>query len=194
VTIGREFRLIVRHRPDVRRLREDLIGLAGGFTEIEAGGRLRFILCLAGRDAKQRVLELVEAWKTRGVVVSLEDQERAPDRDEVYFLLPLQRNPDLAGGPRGPLFTNEDLAGIRTELARRFSFRPEMVRVYGEWRNAAGELVPDVSFLIRVPRRGRGTTPSLRRFLREHILANPRCDQDCLYLSNRWRGEYVYPV
>lgn len=42
----------------------------------------------------------------------------------------------------------------RDELARRFHFRPETVRVYGEWRNDAGQLIPDDSLLIRVPRRG----------------------------------------
>lgn len=112
MTIGREYRLVVKPGPDVRRLREDLIDLAGGFTKIEAGRRLRYIVCLPGRDVKPRVQELVEAWRGRGVAVSLEDEERSPDRDELYFLLPLQRNPDPAGGHRRPLFTNEDMAGI----------------------------------------------------------------------------------
>jgi hypothetical protein len=195
----REFRILVVTRPPeavrpaLRALREDLIRLAGGFTEIEAPHGLRFIVCLAGRDAKKRVQRLVALWKGRWIDVRLEDRRRSADCDEIYFLLPLQRNPDPSGTPRRPLFTNEDLADLRMRLATRFHFRPEMVGVYGEWRDDEGRLIPDISFLVRVPRRGPGTVPALRRFLKRHILANPRCDQDCLYLSNRWRGEYVRP-
>ncbi len=179
--------------PALRALREDLIRLAGGFTEIEAPHGLRFIVGLAGRDAKERVRRLVASWRARGIGARLEDRRRSTVRDEIYFLLPLQCNPDRSGRPRRPLFTNEDLADLRMRLATQFHFRPEMVRVYGEWRDDEERLIPDVSFLIRVPRRGPGTVPALRNFLKRHILANPRCDQDCLYLSNRWRGEHVRP-
>jgi len=106
-----------------------------------------------------------------------------------WLLLPLLRNP--GGGPRQPLFTNEQLARLRTELASRFHFRPVMVRVYGEWRKNTGELVPDDSLLIQTPRRSRRTIPNLRRFIRLRILGDPSCDQDYIYLSSCWRGEFV---
>lgn len=95
---------------------------------------------MRGPGARQRLQRLLAEWEPRAREgkIDLEDCSTAADRDEIYFLLPLQRNPDPAGGPRRPLFTNEQWAGFRDELAQRFRFRPEMVRVYGEWRNDAG--------------------------------------------------------
>jgi hypothetical protein len=179
--------------PDLTAFREALVDLAGGFTEITIERGTRYIVGLSGRGANQRVQDLLAQWaaRTREGNIEIEDQASAADRDEIYFLLPLQRNPAPGGGPRLPLFTNEELAALRGDLARRFHFRPEMVRVYGEWRNKAGELVPDHSLLIRVPRRSRGTVPALRGFIRGDILAAPNCDQDCIHLSNRWRGEFI---
>ena len=66
-----------------------------------------------------------------------------------------------------------------------------MISVYGEWMNDKGDVVPDSSLLIRVRRRNRATLIALRKFIRQEILASPECDQDCIYLSNRWRGERV---
>lgn len=77
------------------------------------------------------------------------------------------------------------------KLARGFGFRPVSVAVYGEWRDEHGALIPDHSFLVRVPRFDRGTLPALRGFIRREILSDPSCDQDCIYLSSRWRGEFV---
>lgn len=190
----RECRFIVHLHPgDVAAFREALVDLAGGFTEIARDGATRYIVGLGGDDADQRIEAFVAQWKPRTAKggIALEDQSKAPDRDEVYFLLPLQRNPPAGGGPRRPLFTNEQMGRIRDELARRFHFRPEVVSVYGQWRNASGELIPDHSFLIRVPRRSPGTVAALRRFIRREVLEAEGCDQDCIYLSSRWRGEFV---
>ncbi len=190
----REYRILVELEPrHLAAFREDLVALAGAFTEIGSGPVLRYVVGLRGRYAKAHVLAVLARWRDRATRLTLEDPATSPDAEEIYFLLPLQRNPDPAGGKRSPLFTNEELADLRLHLARKFHFRPEMVRVYGEWRNKAGDLVPDHSFLIRVPRRSRGTVPALRRFMRRQILASPSCDQDCLYLSARWWGELVYP-
>jgi len=189
----REHRFVANLREDdLPAFREALVDLAGGFTEIGTSQGTRYIVGMRGQGAKQRVQRLLEEWRprTRDGKIELEDRSTAVDRHEIYFLLPLQRNPD-AGRPRPPLFTNEQLAAWREELARRFHFRPEMVRVYGEWRNDAGDLVPDYSLLVRVPRRNQGTVPALRRFVRREILAAPDCDQDYIYLSSRWRGEFV---
>jgi len=112
------------------------------------------------RDRDQRLAELIDQYEqVNAQIVDIEENDkpfqdfefevmkkrRLKLKDEIYFLLPLQRNPDPAGGMRRPLFTNEQLAGFRDELARRFRFRPEMVRVCGEWRNDAGKLIPDHS-------------------------------------------------
>ena len=190
----REYRFAANLRgDDLAAFREALVDLAGGFTEIADDRGTRYVVGLRRRAATQRMLRFLAEWaqRTRERRIDLENRSTAEDRDEIYFLLPLQRNPDPAGGPRLPLFTNEQLAVFRDELARRFHFRPEMVRVYGEWRNDAGQLIPDDSLLIRVPRRGRGTAPALRRFIRHDVLAVQGCDQDYIYLSNRWRGEFV---
>jgi len=190
----REFRFAANLQgDDLAAFREALVDLAGGFTEISDDRGIRYVVGLRGRGATQRMLGFLTEWshRTRECKIDLEDRSAAKDRDEIYFLLPLWRNPDPTGGPRLPLFTNEQLADLRNELARRFRFRPETVRVYGEWRNDAGQLIPDVSFLIRVPRRDRGTGPALRRFIRRDVLAAQGCDQDYIYLSTRWRGEFV---
>lgn len=190
----REYRFVANLRGDaLTAFREALVDLSGGFTEIATGRGTRYVVGLRGRGARQRILRFLAQWahRTREGKIDFEDRSTAADRDEIYFLLPLQRNLDPAGGPRLPLFTNEQLAGFRDELAQRFHFRPETVRVYGEWRNDAGQLIPDYSLLIRVPRRSRGTVPALRKFVRHGVLAVQGCDQDYIYLSNRWRGEFV---
>lgn len=188
----REHRFLVNlfaaHLP---AFREALVDLAGGFTEIATDYGTRYVVGLRGRAAKKRMARLLATWapQTQAGNIRIESPVNAPDRDEIFFLLPLQRNPGR--GPRQPLFTNEKLAGLRAELARRFHFRPVMVQVYGEWRNDAGELVPNHSLLVRVPRRGRGTVPALRRFLKKDLLGDPRCAQEYIYLSSRSRGEFV---
>lgn len=190
----REYRFVATlYGRDVTEFREALVDLADGFTESATDRGTRYVVGLRGRGAKQRMLRFLAQWahRTRKGRIDLEDRDIAPDQDEVYFLLPLQRNPDPARARRLPLFTNEQLAGFRKELAWRFHFRPETVQVYGEWRNDAGQLIPDYSFLIRVPRRGRGTIPALRKFIRHDVLAAQGCDQDYIYLSTRWRGEFV---
>ncbi|MBI4705392.1 MAG: hypothetical protein HY744_30170 [Deltaproteobacteria bacterium] len=190
----RECRFVANPRDeDLVAFRKDLLGLAGGFTEIGTTQGTRYIVGLSGRGARRRIQRLLAEWgpRFRQGGVGLEDHSTAADRDEIYFLLPLQKNPDPSGRPRLPLFTNEQLAAWREELARRFHFRPEMVQVYGEYRNDAGVPVPDKLLLLRVPRRNRGTVRALRRFIRLKILAAPNCDQDCIYLSSRWRAELV---
>jgi len=174
--------------------REALVDLAGGFTEITTDRGPRYIVGLRGRGARQRIIKLLARWApyTQEGNIRIESQAAAPDGAEIFFLLPLLRNP--AGGPRRPLFTNDQLARLRVELASRFHFQPIMVRVYGEWRNEMGELVPDHSLLIRIPRRSRRTIPNLRQFIRRQILGDPGCDQDYIYLSSRWRGEFIAPA
>lgn len=171
--------------------REALVDLAGGFTEVGTDRGTRYIVGLRGRGARQRLIKLLDRWApyTQQGSIRLERQVSARDGAEIFFLLPLHRNP--GGGARQPLLTNEQLARLRTELASRFHFRPAMVRVYGEWRNNAGELVPDHSLLIRIPRRSLRTIPNLRQFIRLRILGDPSCDQDHTYLSSRWRGEFI---
>ena len=174
--------------------REALVDLAGGFTEVGTDRGTRYIVGLRGRGPRQRLIKLLarSAPYTQQGSIRLERQTAAPDGAEIFFLLPLLRNP--GGGPRQPLFTNEQLARLRTELASRFHFQPVMVRVYGEWRNNTGEPVPDDSLLIRIPRRSRRTIPNLRQFIRLRILGDPSCDQDYIYLSSRWRGEFIAPA
>jgi hypothetical protein len=190
----REYRFVADFAEhDVRVFREQLVDLAGGFTEIATDSGTRYMVGIRGRRARKRLLELLEIWapKVAQGKIELDDWEMSPDQHEIYFLLPLQKNPDDTNAPRSPLFTNEWLATLRQSLAVRFHFLPVMVRVYGEWRSEAGALIPDFSLLIRVPRREHDTSASLRQFIREEILKDPDCDQDCIYLSSSWVGEFV---
>ena len=137
----REYRFLANLRgEDLAAFREGLVDLAGGFTEVAGDRRTRWIVGLRGKGAKQRILRFLTQWarRSRDRRIDLEDRTTTAERDEIYFLLPLQRNPDPAGGPRLPLFTNEQLIGFREELARRFHFRPEAVRVYGSGGTTQG--------------------------------------------------------
>ena len=145
----REYRFVVDLGVvDLPAFREALAALAGGFTEIATDRGTRYVVGMRGRGAKERLLKLLAIWasRTRAGRIEIEDRSTVPDRDEIYFLLPLKRNPEPDGGPRPPLFTNEQLTTLRTELARRFHFRPEMARVYGEWRNDVADLVVQTNF------------------------------------------------
>lgn len=190
----REYRFVADlEGNDLVAFREELVDLAGGFTEIHTEAGTRYIVGLRGRDAKHSILKLLGKWeaRTKKGKIDIEDRATASDPNEIYFLLPLRRNPDRAGGLRLPAFTNEELAALRMKLAHKFHFRPVMVQVYGEWRNDTGELIPDDSVLIHVPYRNQRTITLLRAFLKLEVLASETCDQDCLYLSYRWRGEFV---
>src|SRR3990172_2325666 len=141
----REYRFVANLREDdLPAFREALVDLADGFTEIGTSQGTRYIVGLRGRGARQRLQRLLAEGEPRARQgkIDLEDCSTAADRDEIYFLLPLQRNPDY-------------------------------------------------SLLIRVPRRGRGSLPALRRFIRREVLATQGCDQDYVYLSSRWLGEFV---
>ena len=116
----------------------------------------------------------------------------APDKDELFFLLPLFRNPEVETNERRPLFSNEQMAELRMKLGKTFHFLPEVVHVYGGYRNESGELIPDPSMLIRVPKRNSNSVSDLRRFIRDEILSLGSCDQECIYLSFQWKAELVY--
>lgn len=189
----REYRFSATLSNDQDRatFREALVDLAGGFTEITTDGGTSYRVGLRGRTSTQQLRQLLTTWapRTASGVISLEPFPQTRVRRDIYFLLPLLRNP--GSGPRQPLFTNEQLAALWTHLAERFHFRPIAVQVYGEWRDRSGQLIPDHNLLIKVPDRGRGTAPRLRRFIRQMILAAPTCDQDYIYLSIAWRGEFI---
>ena len=77
--------------PDLHSFRRALVDLAGGFTEIEHGGGARYIVGLKGRNAERFTRRLLTAWGPRCLEGSIELEERkvSPDRDDIYFLLPL---------------------------------------------------------------------------------------------------------
>lgn len=176
---------------DLDRLRRALVDAAGGFTEVAGGEERLFIVGIGSAASSRRLRSVLARWAPRGSGVQRLRRPSAQQDREAYFLLPLLRNPDRSEQPRRPLFTNEQLNRLRSKLADIFGFRPQMVYVYGEWRNDEGEVVPDQSVMIHVHLARSGTLARLRKFIRKEILGDPSCDQDCIYLSCRWQGEYV---
>ncbi len=166
--------------PDFAAVRTALLGAGEGYTEIGRGERRDYIVGAHGREGQQRLAKLLREWNVT--------PEKRAGR-EIFFLLPLFKNE--GAGPRRPLFSPGKSAALEKELGERFHYTPKYVEVFGEWKDK-GKVYSDASMMIRVPVR-RGTRTALRRFLREKILADPECDQVCLYLSVNWRGEYVYP-
>lgn len=122
---------------DLKGFRKALVDLAGAFTEVVAGDHARYIVGLETEAASEALRRLLADWQgqTHAKTIEFEDRATAPDAYEIYFLLPLRRNPEPKGGARRPLFTNEEIRDLRTRLARLFQFRPELVRVDGEWRD-----------------------------------------------------------
>lgn len=179
---------------DMPEFREELVNLNRGFTEIATAQGKRFIVALSDSDSKQCLLDLLDRWKqrTRDKNIVIEDQVSAPDKDEIFLLLPLLRNPEEGIEERSTLYSNEQMTELVMKLAKKFYCLPQMVHVYGEYRNKAGELIPDPSMLIRVPQRTDNVVSDLRRFIRDEILSHPDCDQECIYLSFQWKAELIY--
>ena len=172
----------------LRALRE----FAGGFHEHDTEKGTCWVVGLVGGRGRQRLKEFLRLWAGRTRARKVHIASSASQRGQIYFLLPLQRNPGPRRVKRTALFTNERLKELWGKLAG-LGFRLQAVSAYGEWLSEDGTPIPDYHFLVRVARRNRATAAAVRRFIREEILGHPSCDQESVYLSVDGWGEFVYP-
>ena len=87
---------------DWEDFREDLVDLAGAFTETAGPrGRRRYIVGLAGVGAERRLRECLAGWADRTVEgrIELEERGESEDPDEIYFLLPLNETTPFRRNP-----------------------------------------------------------------------------------------------
>jgi len=178
----------------VKRVRSKLLGIAGGFTEINPGvctdlipgAGLGYVVTLPSREkARELDLALRKLSKDLGLEAPKPQLAAAGPRHNYSFILvPEKANPVPAGGFRRPLFRQLRWAKIEAALGRIAARRVEFV--YGEWlpSRSARTAVQDDSRMYVV----RGASPAIKkdliRFIRAEIFDKGiECDQVCIYLS-----------
>ena len=185
----------------VRTLRDSLLAIAGGFTEIPAGfmndlvpGKgLGYIVGL-DEAAKLSALEDRLAWLAAAWDAPVPQIVRAsagPRRNHGFFLIPKLANRD-GFGLRRELFAPERWARIRAILRSRVSHPVNLV--YGEWLPTESSPVPDSDVTYMFVFRLSGDTDArfLRRFIEEQVFDDgTECDQEAIYLSIGGLGLYV---
>lgn len=188
---------------ETRVLRDAILELAGGFTEIGPGvltdlipgpGTGYIVALEAAREAfvlQRRIRELASAWALPAP--SIRPASRGPRGKVCYFLLPEFANPE-PDGYRRRLLSEERIAAVETELLP--SLVHPIIRVYGEWkpRFSVRQLDSDVSFIYIVRWRSHEDERQLRSFIETRIFdKSGECDQETIYLSVRGVASYVYP-
>jgi hypothetical protein len=186
---------------NVRALRDSLLAIAGGFTEIPEhflndllpGEGLGYIVGLDDA-AKLSALQDRLDWLAATWDVPAPQPVRAsagPRRNHAFFLIPKLANRD-AFGRRRALFNPERWARIRTALRGRTSHPVNLV--YGEWLPTESSPVPDsdVTYMFVFQLGGETDARFLRRFVEERIFdCGVECDQEAIYLSVGGLGLYV---
>ncbi|MFH2204437.1 MAG: hypothetical protein ABIJ96_15075 [Elusimicrobiota bacterium] len=190
-----------RDHGKVRRLRDCLLALAGGFTEIRPGALTDllpgdgtgYIVALPD-ETSVRVLEsalarLADEWgcKRPGLIAA----SKGPRSDRAFFLVPKLANRDESGYRR-PLFSRERWAGIRKALGKRLSH--EVALVYGEWlpKVSSRRLDRDASYMFIFDCCSDDVVSGVERFIKDEIFDGGReCDQEIIYLSVRGEGVFV---
>lgn len=185
----------------IRTLRDGLLAVAGGFTEIPAGvlpdlipgDGPGYIVGLDGIEKlgalEDRLSWLSEAWELP--VPRPMRASAGPRRNHGFFLIPKLANRDSAGRRR-ELFSPERWARIRRGLKSRLS-HPAFL-VYGEWLPGDSSALPDSDVAYMFVFRLEGDTDArfLRRFIETEVFDNGvECDQEAIYLSIGGLGLYV---
>ncbi|MDD5657027.1 MAG: hypothetical protein PHF00_07215 [Elusimicrobia bacterium] len=191
----------LRDESRVRTLRDSLLAIAGGFTEIPArflpdiipGDGLGYIVGLDGPDGlaalEDRLSWLADAWDLpapRPLRASA-----GPRRNHGFFLVPKLANRDAAGRRR-ELFRPTRWARIRAALKGRLSHPVGLV--YGEWLpgESSAATDSDVSYMFVFRLEGDTDARFLRRFIEQEIFdCGVECDQEAIYLSIGGLGLYV---
>lgn len=178
----------------VRRVRDTLLKIAGGFTELVPGVRtdmlpgqgMGYIVGISSKG-KARALQaalrgLAAQWGLQPP--TLQEASSGPRRDYSFFLVPERANPSRPGGYRRPLFRLSRWAKIDTVFRAIGGLRVESV--YGEWLPSRSAQTPvhDDSRMYALHRASSSARRELVRFIRSHVFDRGiECDQECIYLS-----------
>lgn len=190
------------HHPDrVRRLRDCLLELAGGFTEIRPGvladllpgEGTGYIVALPDRESlealRKTLTRLADEWGCEAP--EPKTASAGPRKRFGFFLVPKLANRD-AQGHRRELFTPERWALIRGALAGKLSH--PVTLLYGEWLplEASREVDKDVSYIFVFRLQSPEDVPWFERFIQTQVFDNGKeCDQETIYLSAAGEGRYV---
>lgn len=186
----------------VRRLRDCLLELAGGFTEIRPGvltdllpgEGIGYIVALPDehslRTLSAALARLAEEWGCEAP--RPEPASEGPRRDYAFFLVPRLAN-RTGLDYRRPLFSLGKWTKIRRALADRLSHGTPTV--YGEWLPQRASRRPDKDasyiFIFKCP--SQETVAYIEQFIKDEIFdGGKECDQEAIYLSARGEGTYVF--
>lgn len=186
----------------VRRLRDCLLELAGGFTEIRPGllqdlipgDGTGYIVALPDNQSLEALNATLERLAGEWGVKTPEPRPAVDGPRGGYglFLIPKLANRD-ARGHRRELFSPERWAAIRRALEGRLSH--PVTLVYGEWlpQESSRKVDQDASFLFVFATRAASDAVWFERFIREHVFdGGKECDQETVFLSIAGEGKYVY--
>lgn len=183
----------VSHESRMRTLRDGLLAVAEGFTEVSPGTMTDLIPgegpgYIIGIDAPGKLAALEDrlSWLSDAWDLPTPRPLRAsagPRRNHGFFLVPKLANRD-SFSRRRELFRPERWARIRTALKERLSHPVGLV--YGEWLPSESAAVPDsdVSYIFAFRLEGETDARFLRRFIESEIFDDGlECDQEAIYLS-----------
>lgn len=185
----------------LRELRDSILAIAGGFTEIAPGclqdlvpgSGVGYIVALGNRRLVRRLQDRLEtlAFKWSMAVPAVREASSGPRRRFCVVLIPEKANEVLPSGERRDLFTPERWTRILTTIAPQLSHREF---VYGEWSPIYGlsRITDDLRMYV-VRWRSPATEQFLRRFIQSRVFDRRRqCDQVAIYLSVRGKATLVY--
>jgi hypothetical protein len=192
----------VRTPDKTRRLRDGLLELAGGFTELPPGvltdlipgDGSGYIVALPTEAAVTALRDflgrLAREWQRARPVLTC--AKNGPRRRFGFFLVPEHANRDRRGYRR-PLFSPERWTAMRRTLGKKLSHAP--LRVYGEWKPVEANrlLDKDVSFMFAFQCNAEADAEVFEHYIREEVFdGGSECDQETIYMSVRGEGRYVF--
>ncbi len=187
----------------VRDVRDIILSMASGFTEIEPdslldllpGEGMGYIVALRSVARARRLQSALSVLTARwgAGAVRLTEGARGPRKDLCFFLIPEKANPDLKG-QRRYLFEEERLAEIESIIRPKLSHK--IVLVYGEWLSEGSRVKSTDELRMYIVHWKSATTETfLRRFLQTRVFdGGVECDQWFLYLSIRGRSSIVAEI
>ena len=183
----------LRNPERVERLRDCLLELAGGFTEIRPGiladllpgEGTGYLVALPDQDSlealRTTLARLADEWGCK--VPDPKPASEGPRRGFGFFLVPKLANRD-ARGHRRDLFTPKRWALIRGALTGKLSH--PVILLYGEWLplEASREVDKDASYIFVFHLQSPEDVSWFERFIQTQVFDNGKeCDQETIYLS-----------
>lgn len=192
------------HHPErIERLRNCLLELAGGFTEIRPGILVDllpgegtgYIVALLDRESlealRKTLARLAAEWDCDAP--EPKPASDGPRKRFGFFLIPKLANREL-NDYRRELFSPERWASIREALGGKLSHSVSLL--YGEWLplESSRQVDKDVSYIFVFRLQSSDDVSWFERFIQTKIFdGGKECDQETIYLSVAGEGRYVFP-